>query len=338
MAEKRRAGFNIPLNFYDGPEVESIPKRIRAAAIGVWSLAGDYAATQLTDGYVPAGMLKMFGCTDAIRSALKVTINKKGELSPLWEDARNGGVQLTNWAKHQRTNEEVTAYRANEVERKRLAREAAARAAGEELTSNLRDNFDELTPNLSRNFDEDTPNEANNNTARVATGNATTSSDEKMSGRTKPGHGSYVRAEAGDPKTKTEPKTVSGYVTEESSPNVGGDERGLSAPITPSASRLVSVLIPDTIPAAVRTGLRISASELMNRDGLDSDAVAESLRRWLTRSGAGVGLLPHIAADVIRERAAPSNVRQLSAFDRKKAANATVFQALADNNHPEIES
>jgi hypothetical protein len=124
MAEKRKAGFNIPLNFYDGPEVDSIPKRIRAAAIGVWALAGDYAATQLTDGYVGPGLLKQFGCTDAIRAALKVTINKKGELSPLWVDARNGGVQLTNWPKHQRTNDEVTTYRESEAERKRIERES----------------------------------------------------------------------------------------------------------------------------------------------------------------------------------------------------------------------
>lgn len=129
MAERRAAGFNIPLNFYDGPEVDSIPKRIRAAAIGVWALAGDYAATQLSDGFVPAGVLKTFGCTDAIRAALKVTINKKGELSPLWIDARNGGIQLTNWTKHQRTNDEVTAYRSSEAERKRIAREALAKAA-----------------------------------------------------------------------------------------------------------------------------------------------------------------------------------------------------------------
>lgn len=124
MAEKRRPGFNIPLNFYDGPEVQSIPKRIRAAAIGVWALAGDYAATGLTDGYVGPGLLKTLGCTDAIRAALKATINKKGELSPLWIDARNGGIQLTNWAKHQRTNDEVTTYRANEAERKREERAA----------------------------------------------------------------------------------------------------------------------------------------------------------------------------------------------------------------------
>ena len=264
MAEKRKAGFNIPLNFYDGPEVESIPRRIRAAAIGVWSLAGNYAATQLTDGYVGPGMLKMFGCTDAIRAALKATINKKGEPSPLWVDARNGGIQLTNWAKHQRTNDEVTTYRANEAERKRLERLARAEAAASE--------------------------------------------DEILSGRTEGGQGSDVRSDAGDPKTKPKSEVeFFGYVTDEDSPNVGGEERGLSAPVVPSASRLVSVLIPDTIPAAVRTGLRHRASELINRDHLDTDIVAEALRRWLKKPGAGVGLLSAIASDVIRERAAPNN-------------------------------
>lgn len=124
MAEKRRAGFNIPLGFYDGPEVQSIPRRIRAAAIGVWSLAGNYAATKLSDGFVPADVLKQLGCTDAIRAALKVTINTKGSLSPLWIDARDGGIQLTNWPKHQRTYDEVTMYRVSEAERKRDERSA----------------------------------------------------------------------------------------------------------------------------------------------------------------------------------------------------------------------
>lgn len=129
MAEKRSPGFNIPLNFYDGSEVESIPRRIRAAAIGVWALAGDYAATQLTDGYVGPGVLKQLGCTDAIRDALKVTINKRGDLSPLWITSRHGGVQITNWAKHQRTNDEVTNYRASEAERKRSERLAKRNAS-----------------------------------------------------------------------------------------------------------------------------------------------------------------------------------------------------------------
>lgn len=306
MAEKRKAGFNIPLNFYDGPEVESIPRRIRAAAIGVWSLAGNYSSTQLTDGYVGPGMLKMFGCTDAIRAALKATINKKGEPSPLWVDARNGGIQLTNWAKHQRTNEEVTTYRASEAERKRLAREAAARAAGEEGSSNLSDNFDGTNAYLIDSSENGNAQECVDSCLTVGTDNATTSTDANLSGRTSAGRPPDVRAESGETKTETKTKSLSRtHVTDESSPNVGADELGLSDPVSPSASRLVAALIPDTIPSAVRTGLRLKASELINRDHLDSDTVAESLRRWLAKPGAGVGLLPSLASDVIRERAAP---------------------------------
>lgn len=129
MAERRSPGFNIPLNFYDGAEVNSLPKRVRAAAIGVWSLAGNYAATQLTDGYVGPEQLRMFGCTSPIRAALKATTNSRGDLSPLWEDARDGGVQLSNWPKWQRTHAEVTTYRESEAERKRAARDAKRNAS-----------------------------------------------------------------------------------------------------------------------------------------------------------------------------------------------------------------
>lgn len=124
MAERRAAGFNIPLDFYDGPEVKSIPRRIRAAAVGVWALCGNYSATKLTDGYVDAETLRQFGCTDAIRAAMKATMNGRGERSPLWTDARERGIQLTNWRKWQRTNDEVKAYRTAEAERKKKAREA----------------------------------------------------------------------------------------------------------------------------------------------------------------------------------------------------------------------
>lgn len=108
-------------------------------------------------------------------------------------------------------------------------------------------------------------------------------------------------------ETVVETETHTGtYVGSEHSPNVGGDERGLTEPVNVSASRLVATLIPDRFPAAVRTGLRLKASELINRDQLDTDIVAEALRRWLAKPGAGVGLLPALAADVMRERSAPA--------------------------------
>lgn len=135
-----------------------------------------------------------------------------------------------------------------------------------------------------------------------------------------------------DPEESREESTYS--TTYENSRNVGADERGLTAPIHPSASRLVATLIPDTIPAAVRTGLRIAASELMNRDKVHPDVVTEALRRWLTKPGAGPGLLAHIAADIIRERTAPAatggRTHKMRAFAELAAEERALEQAQTD--------
>jgi len=284
MAERTPPGFIIPLEFYDGPEVKSIPRRVRAAAIGVWALCGNYSATKLTDGFIDAETLRQFGCTPAIRSALQATVNAEGDVSPLWVDARDGGVQFTNWPKWQRTRAEVRAYRDSEAERKRRARNSHA-------TRNA---------NAGSNKSAEETNETFANDAE----NRSTSSDIEMSARTTAGHPPDIRTDSSETKTETE--TESTYVPEEHAPNVGADERGLTRPVEPSASRLVATLIPDTIPGAVRTGLRLQTSQLIRADRIDPDIAAEALRRWLNKPGAGVGLLPALVADVIRERASPT--------------------------------
>lgn len=119
MAERRPPGFNVDLGFYDSEEVLSIPRKIRAAAVGVWTLCGSYSANKLTDGYVSAEALRDRGCTPAIRAALMAT-----KPEPLWSDAHAGGIQFTRWPKWQRTSAEVKAYREADAERKRKAREA----------------------------------------------------------------------------------------------------------------------------------------------------------------------------------------------------------------------
>ena len=70
MAQRIPPGFHIPTGFYDGPEVRSIPKRIRTAAVGVFALAGNYSATRLSDGYVDDETLRELGCSPVIREAL----------------------------------------------------------------------------------------------------------------------------------------------------------------------------------------------------------------------------------------------------------------------------
>lgn len=174
MAERRPPGFNVPLGFYDGPEVKSIPRRIRAAAVGVWTLCGTFSANKLQDGYVGPETLKELGCTAAIRAALMATLGPDGEPDPLWIDARDGGVQFTKWVKYQRSRAEVKAYREAEAERKRIARQ------GKGSTSP----------------------------------NAATSGNGKTSGRTSGGQNPDVRSDHRDPKTETETKTeISSLVT-----------------------------------------------------------------------------------------------------------------------------
>ena len=123
MAERRPPGFNVDLGFYDSEEVLSIPRKIRAAAIGVWALCGSYSANKLSDGYVSVEALRDRGCTPAIRAALMATTPE-----PLWVDGHAGGIQFTRWAKWQRTSGEVKAYRDADAERKRRAREAKRNA------------------------------------------------------------------------------------------------------------------------------------------------------------------------------------------------------------------
>lgn len=274
MAERRPAGFNVPLGFYDGPEVKSIPRRIRAAAVGVWTLCGTFSANKLQDGYVGPETLKELCCTDAIRSALMATKGPDGASDPLWEDAWGGGIQFTKWVKYQRSRAEVKAYREADAERKR--------------------------------------------NARKGTGNASTSDDEEMSGRTKPG----LRPDHRDPRTKTETKTdSSGYVPE--SPT---EPYGVGVSATPGAS-LVREIVPKDHPPATLTTLRIQASELLHA-GTDEDTVRAALRLWCNKPGVGIGrtILASLVSEAIKSRAAPRPSSGLSPGESKVAGWAAIGQ------------
>ncbi len=145
---------------------------------------------------------------------------------------------------------------------------------------------------------------------------ATTSDDPKMSARTNDG----LRSDERTPEPETETETYNNAQFEHApSRNVDeqrGQERGRSDPIEPSASRLVATLIPSNIPAAVKTALRLAASQLMVADHQPAEVVAESLRRWAAKPGSGPGLLPHIAADVVREQ---STIAQSGGLTRGEA-------------------
>lgn len=249
MAERRPPGFNVDLGFYDSEEVLSIPRKIRAAAVGVWTLCGSYSANKLSDGYVSEEALRDRGCTAAIRAALTSTIPE-----PLWVNDHVSGIWFTRWPKWQRTCAEVKAYREADAERKRKAREARR--------------------------------------------NGTTSENGETSARTSGGPSQSVRADSGTPKTetKTETKTSNSYVNEEAT-----DSSGLAAIAATPGADLVRKIIPDEHPNAIRSMLRIRASELI-KAGTPTATVAAALELWLTKPHLGPNVLPSLVSEVIRNR------------------------------------
>lgn len=114
MVVRRPPGFNVDLAFGDSREVLAIPARHRNAAIGLWTRCGAWSANKLTDGHVPAEVLKAYGATPALVAALVA--------STLWKPGFEGDVWFTNWPRWQRTRDEVTAYRQVDAQAKRDAR------------------------------------------------------------------------------------------------------------------------------------------------------------------------------------------------------------------------
>jgi len=73
-----------------------------------------------------------------------------------------------------------------------------------------------------------------------------------------------------------------------------------------SGADLVRRIIPSEHPAAVRTMLRIKATELV-KAGTPPATVAAALRLWLTKPNLGPGTLPALVSEVIRRKTSAPN-------------------------------
>lgn len=91
--------FKVDDSFYDHPKVFDAPD----CAVALWTRAGSWSARNLTDGYVPAGMLARL-CDDPDRAAKELV--DRG----LWKRSR-GGYQFHDWSAYQPMREEVQASR-----------------------------------------------------------------------------------------------------------------------------------------------------------------------------------------------------------------------------------
>ena len=107
------AWFKIDDGFHSSRKLLKIPKRTRFAAVGLWTVAGSWAADQLTDGNVPDYMISVFGAPPAAPEALVD--------SGLWQRTSDGYV-FYNWHEYQPSKQDVDAERAASRERMRELR------------------------------------------------------------------------------------------------------------------------------------------------------------------------------------------------------------------------
>lgn len=120
--------FKVDDGFYSHEKVVSIPRGVRAEAIGTWTLCGTWSAAKDRDGFVPAHMIEELGASSAGAEALVS--------AGLWKRRRGGGFQFVNWEKYQPTVTSKIEKRKSEAQRQADYR---ARNANDSKGSSQRD-------------------------------------------------------------------------------------------------------------------------------------------------------------------------------------------------------
>lgn len=115
------AWFKVDDSFPQHPKVLAIPRRHRAAAVGLWTLGGTWCAAQLTDGYLGAHMVEELASTQR-HADLLVEVG-------LWEVA-DGGYQIHDYLDYNPSADEVRADQARKHEAKAKAGRAGGIASG----------------------------------------------------------------------------------------------------------------------------------------------------------------------------------------------------------------
>lgn len=128
--------FKVDDGFHGHPKVIGLS----ASAVGVWLLAGTWAAQYLTDGMIPAGMVPRFGGTAEAAAELVG--------AGLWHDS-DGGFQFHEWHEYQPSKEDVEAER--EAARERMR---AVRAKRKRTVPNTSDGSEEVRANTDRSSEE----------------------------------------------------------------------------------------------------------------------------------------------------------------------------------------
>lgn len=139
--------FKVDDSFYDHPKVFDASD----AAVALWTRAGSWAARNLTDGFVPSGLL-------ARLSGDPVTAAKELVDRGLWKRTR-GGFQFHDWAEYQPSKERVESDRkAAAVRQANYRKRSKSRTDNSAPKSRSRDgNGDTTSVGQSRSQSDNTP-------------------------------------------------------------------------------------------------------------------------------------------------------------------------------------
>jgi hypothetical protein len=144
------AWFKVDDSFHQSRKVLSIPRRDRAAAIGLWTLAGGWCASQLTDGRLGAHLISEFGSSrkyaDILVSVgLWERVSAESGSDPDEIRSETDSFQFHNWARWQPTRDHVLGER--EAARERMQRVRSRRSSPEQPANFARSSEEvRLTP------------------------------------------------------------------------------------------------------------------------------------------------------------------------------------------------
>lgn len=144
------AWFKVDDGFHASRKLLKIPKRARFAAVGLWTVAGSWAADQLTDGHVPDYMIAELGAPPAAPESLVD--------AGLWERTHDGYL-FYNWHEYQPSKQDVDAERAASRERMRELR-AKRKQPKPRNDAEVGDVFGRTVPNSSESVRNPDPTQS----------------------------------------------------------------------------------------------------------------------------------------------------------------------------------